>query len=164
MALAVLETLLARAGVPEARAAAGQVLAGFRELPLHADVLPGLARLRAAGVRAATLTNGSAPVVEAVLAAADAAHLFEPRLTVAEVGRWKPASEPYLHAAWRCGVPRERLALVAVHPWDLAGAARAGLVTGWLNRRGDPWPEIFAPPDAEAPDLPALAEALLALP
>jgi 2-haloacid dehalogenase len=161
--LGVLETLLARAGHDDPRGAAEHVLAGFGELPLHEDVLPAIRVLRAAGVRTATLTNGSAALAEQVLERGGVAHLLDARLTVAEVGRWKPAPEPYLHAAWRLGVRPGQLALVAVHPWDLGGAARAGLRTGWLNRRAERWPAIFPAPDAEAADLPALAEALVSL-
>ena len=50
--------------------------------------------------------------------------------------------------------------MVAVHPWDLHGAARAGLATAWLDRTGAPWPEVFTPPTHTAADLPALAAQL----
>ena len=33
--------------------------------------------------------------------------------------------------------------LVAVYPWDLDGAARAGLASVWINRTGGPYPEYF---------------------
>ncbi len=42
------------------------------------------------------------------------------------VRRWKPAPEPYRHAAAACDVPRERMALVAAYGWDTT--ARAGPV------------------------------------
>ena len=35
--------------------------------------------------------------------------------------------------------------LVAVHPWDIDGASRAGLVTAWLNRSGGPYPSTSVP-------------------
>jgi 2-haloacid dehalogenase len=50
--------------------------------------------------------------------------------------------------------------LVSVHPWDIDGAARAGLRTGWLNRNGARYPSYFTAPDVEATDLPALARLL----
>ena len=37
--------------------------------------------------------------------------------------------------------------LVAVHPWDIHGAARAGLQTAWVNRSGAAYPSYFAAPD-----------------
>lgn len=50
-----------------------------------------------------------------------------------------------------------------MHPWDVHGAPRrAGLRGCWLDRGGASYPSVFDPPDVCAPDLPALAEALLA--
>lgn len=37
--------------------------------------------------------------------------------------------------------------LVAVHPWDIHGAASAGMHTAWLNRSGDPYPGYFTHPE-----------------
>ncbi|MGH3341533.1 MAG: hypothetical protein ACRDPK_01375 [Carbonactinosporaceae bacterium] len=52
---------------------------------------------------------------------------------------------------------------MAVHPWDTDGAKRAGLVSAWINRRGVPYLAIFKSPDVSGPDLPSVAESLLAL-
>ena len=49
-------------------------------------------------------------------------------ISVDEVGVWKPAPTPYLHAAGALGVEPHQLAMVAVHAWDVHGAVRAGLV------------------------------------
>ena len=51
--------------------------------------------------------------------------------------------------------------LIAVHPWDIDGAKRAGLRGGWLNRRRSPYPDFFRPPDATAETLGGLADELL---
>lgn len=143
--------------------AADYVLAGFPELAVHPDVPDGVRRLHEAGIRLATLTNGSVKLSETMLSRAGVLELLEHRMSVSEARAWKPAPAPYRHAAARCGVPVEQMALVAVHPWDTDGAKRAGLITGWLNRKGQPYPQCFLPPDATGPDLPALADALLAL-
>ena len=37
--------------------------------------------------------------------------------------------------------------LVAIHPWDIDGAARAGMATAWLNRGGRDYPTHFTQPD-----------------
>lgn len=51
--------------------------------------------------------------------------------------------------------------MVAVHPWDLMGAATVGMTTGWVDRTGSPWPDVFDGPDVTGPDLPTVARALL---
>ena len=50
--------------------------------------------------------------------------------------------------------------MVAVHPWDLDGAARAGLRTAWVDRTGAPYPGWCRAPDHVVPGLDLLADAL----
>lgn len=140
--------------------AAEVVLSGLAELPLHSDVRPGLERMRGAGIRLITLGNGAADTATALLERGDAAQLVEQRLSVDAVGRWKPVPEPYRYAVERCGVRAEEMTLVAVHPWDVNGAARAGLSTAWINRSHGPFPGCFRRPDLECRDFIALADAL----
>jgi 2-haloacid dehalogenase len=143
---------------------AGQVLAGFAELPAHPDVLPAVEKLAAAGVRLVFLTNGSAEVTAAFAERAGLRPYLEKVITVAEVRRWKPPAIVYRYAAEWLGVPPDRLALVAAHAWDCHGAKRAGLVTGWVSRLEGRYPAIFAPPDVTGGTLAEVAGALLSLP
>lgn len=164
VALGVLRTVLAP-HVPAGQldAAAQHVLDGFPELPLHPDVAPGLRRLADAGVRLATLTNGSAALAARLLDHEGLADLVEARLSVDDAGRWKPHPQAYGWALEQLGVPAGRAAMVAVHPWDLEGARAAGMRTGFVDRAGTPWPDVFHQPDARGRDLPELAGALLSL-
>jgi 2-haloacid dehalogenase len=143
--------------------AAAFVLSGFTELEVHSDVPDGMRKLHGAGIRLVTLTNGSVPLSEGMLARAGILDLLERRMSVGEVGRWKPAPEPYRHVATECGVSVNEVALVAVHPWDTDGARRAGLTSGWINRKGLPYPQCFLAPHVRGSDLTAVADALLAL-
>ena len=137
--------------------AVAHVLDGFPLLDVHPDVPAGLQALSDAGLRVVTLTNGSLSQSEALLERAGVADLVERRLSVDDAGRWKPHRDAYAYAGKACGVPLERCALVAVHPWDVMGAGAAGMVTGWVDRRSTPWPEVLEPPDVTAPDLAGLA-------
>jgi 2-haloalkanoic acid dehalogenase type II len=79
VARAALRPLLARVrglGAPVDEAA-DHVLAGIGTLPVHSDVEPGLRRMRDAGLRIATLTNGSAATAAGLLERAGIAHLVE---------------------------------------------------------------------------------------
>jgi len=137
--------------------AAEHLLAGIADLPVHAEVPEGVRALAGAGIRLATLTVGSAEQSARLLERAGVGDAFERYLSAAEVRRWKPAVEPYLHAAGELGVPPERCLLIAVHPWDVDGARRAGMRAAWLNREGGDYPEFFEDPDLVADGLPALA-------
>ena len=161
----VLRAMLARDSAVEAdpREAAAHVMAGFAQLEVHKDVPAGLRRLVDGGVRVVTLTNGSAEQTDGLLRRAGVADLVEHQLSVDDVRRWKPAPEPYLHAADVCGVRPEEVALVAVHPWDVDGARRAGLQAGYLARHGGQFPGFFLQPTVRAGTLSEVAGALLAL-
>ncbi len=145
-------------------AAAAQVLDAFATLDPHPDVRPALERLAAAGVPAVTLTNGHADVTEHLLARAGLDHLVARCHDVGEVGRWKPAPQAYLQCARRNDVAPERLGMVAVHSWDIHGARRAGLVTGYASRHEGGAVPNFEPAHVTADDLTGVVEGMLALP
>jgi 2-haloacid dehalogenase len=138
-------------------AAVAHVMDGFAQLAVHPDVPDGVRALRRAGLRLVTLSNGSAQVAEQLLGAAGLREEFEAVLSVADAGAWKPARVSYEHAARACGTELGDMLMVAVHPWDLDGAARAGMATAWIDRTGAPWPEVFRAPTLTAAGLPDLA-------
>ncbi|HEY0472353.1 MAG TPA: haloacid dehalogenase type II [Kribbella sp.] len=164
----VLRSMLVSAGLSKGlgadEATIGGVLSGFTELRVHPDVAPGLQRLRDLGLRLVTLTNGAAAMSERMFTEAGVLPLLEHRLDVEAPGRWKPHPAAYRYAAEVCGVEVDRMALVAVHPWDIDGARRAGLQGYYLDRRATPYPEAFLAPDLRVPDLTALADAVRTMP
>jgi 2-haloacid dehalogenase len=159
-----LRALLAQegAGGPDPDRAADHVLSALPGLPVHPDVPDGVRALHAAGHRLVTLTNGSADTTRAVLARAGLADCFETHLDVRAAGAWKPAPAAYAHALRVTGSPAKQAMLVAVHPWDIDGAARAGLATAWLRRTQVPYPSSLRPADREATGLTDLARQLRA--
>jgi 2-haloacid dehalogenase len=140
------------------------VLARFVELPPHQDVRPAFERARDGGLRILTLTNGSAANTRTLLARAGLLDFVELTISVDEVGHWKPHRDVYLHAARVAGVAPARVAVVAAHPWDIHGAERAGLMTGWVRRQDVRYPPAMQPPDLRGATLLEVIEALLALP
>lgn len=141
-------------------AAIDHVMSGFMSLPVHRDVVDGVRALNASGMRLITLTNGATAVAEQLLTAAGIRDAFDELLSVDDAGVWKPAAAAYAYAARRCQVDPSAMLLVAVHPWDIHGAAKAGLQTAWINRSGAPYPTYFAPPDHTVASLPELAQEL----
>ncbi|SDO15123.1 haloacid dehalogenase type II [Geodermatophilus sp. DSM 45219] len=153
------------AGVPLTReldAAVEHVMSGFTALDVHPDVPGGVRALKQSGRRLVTLSNGSAGVAERLLSTAGIRDEFEHLLSVEDAGVWKPAPGSYAYAARTCGVQPADMILVAVHPWDIDGANRAGLATAWINRDGRPYPEYFTAPTHTIAELPELADRLAA--
>lgn len=140
--------------------AVAQILDGFLTLPVHPDVPEGLRALTADGHTVVTLTNGSVEVSERLLAGAGVREQVDRLIAAQDVGQWKPAPGAYQYAARVCGAELASMMLVAVHPWDIDGAAKAGMRTAWIDRHGTPYPEHFRAPDYHVADLAALAPAL----
>lgn len=140
--------------------AVDHVMQGFSELDVHADVVDGVHALADLGIRLVTLSNGSAGVADALLQRAGVRDRFERLLTVEDAGAWKPALTAYRYALQECAVEPMDAMLVAVHPWDIHGARRAGLATAWIDRTSSRYPSYFAAPDLEAASLTELADAL----
>lgn len=143
---------------------AQRVLQAFGELPPAPDVRPAFERLRSAGVRIFTLSNGGQSTTQQMMDRAGLTPLIERVLTIDQVRRWKPAREVYLHAVRAADVAAEQVALVAAHAWDCQGADAAGLTTGFVQRKE----KLFAPsmplPTVTGGDLDAVVTGLLSLP
>jgi 2-haloacid dehalogenase len=155
-----LRVRLAAAGAADVEEAAQRVMERFTGLEPHPDVVPGLLALADLGCRIVTLSNGSAEVARALLAGTAAESVVEAYLSVADAGAWKPAAAAYGYALDRTGVDADRAMLVAVHPWDLEGARRAGLRTAWVNRTAARYPDHFSRAEVEAVSLEDLAHRL----
>jgi 2-haloacid dehalogenase len=111
-----------------------------------------------------TLSHGSPGVAEAGLSRGGVTPLVERTLSTESIRTWKPDRAAYLWAAGVCDVPPERLALVAVHSWDVHGAQRAGLTGGWAARAEGAYAEVFDPPHVRGTSLVEVVDELLALP
>ena len=137
-----------------------EVMAGFLDLDVHGDVRTGIPRLGELDIRLVTLSNGSASVAQGLLDRAGVLAHFERCLSVEEAGVWKPSRRAYLYGLATCGVEAAEALLIAVHPWDIDGAARAGLQTAWINRTGASYPAHFSKPTIEVRSLLDLADRL----
>jgi len=157
---------LLRGMLPEAQLnrsvddAVAWVLDGMTQLEPHADVARGVRELAEQGLRLVTLSNGAAAIAEQLLTGADLREQFEHVLSVDDAGVWKPDPRAYGYVAKVCGVEADDIMLVAVHPWDVHGASRAGLRTAWVNRTESPYPAVFEAPDHTVAGIEELADVL----
>ena len=115
-----------------------------------------------AGIQLMALSNGAESSTRKLLDRAELSDLVQEIVSVNEVKLAKPRTEVYLHAAERAGIEAAELALVAAHPWDINGAAAAGLVTAYLAA-DRPYSRAMRTPDMEGDTLPELARQLAAL-
>lgn len=154
-----LRRLLVQGGQDADEETVAHVLQGFQEVQPHADIEGGLQRARDLGLGIATLTNGSEDITRKFLERHDLLDHVDDVLAAVDSGVWKPHADAYHWAASKLGQEVEQLMLVAVHPWDIHGAAMAGLRTGWLDRAGAEYPDHFRGPDASGGSLGEVVDA-----
>ena len=158
---AALEMLAEREGLDLSDEDRQRILGGMRELPPHPEVTESLERLREAGLRLATLTNSTRRVAEDQINNSGLREYFEQLLSADDVGRLKPAPEPYRMAAESLGVEVGRIRLVAAHAWDVAGALRAGCAAAFVARPGMVLDPLVERPDVVGDDLREVADRIL---
>lgn len=130
-------------------------------LPAHDDVVENLQRLHRAGFRMAALTNSPLDAAKRQLSNAGIASLFDRIMSVEATGKFKPAVEPYRHAAATLGTSTGQICMVAAHDWDIAGAMRAGCAGAYLLRPGMVLNPLYPAPDIVEADFHRLAERII---
>ena len=137
------------------------IMGTVRSLPAHADIVPGLEKLKSAGFQLYTLTNSPPLVVEAQLQNAKLTDYFEKSFSVDVVKLFKPAAEVYQMTAKELGVPIEQIRLVAAHDWDVVGALNAGCSAAFIARPGKVLNPLLPKPDIVGTDLVEVAEKII---
>jgi len=143
--------------------AARNAMLPMRSLPPHPDVASALADLKEAGFRMTTLTNSSQAAVDAQIENAGLTEMFEARLSVESVRRFKPHREVYNWASNKMGLMPGECMLVAAHGWDVAGALWVGWRAAFLSRPGAQRYPLAPEPEIAEPDLKPAAKRLIAM-
>ena len=157
-----LDQVLGEQDLAPPRAARQALLAQFAHLPARADAEEALRLAAQARMRPILLTNGSEAGTRSLLRQSGLDRLVERVVSVEDIKLFKPRREVYAHAARRCRVRLNRVALVAVHPWDINGAKAAGCIGAYVTT-DRPFANTMRPPALEAPSLSAAVSALAAL-
>lgn len=109
------------------------LLAEYDRLEPFPDVLEGLRQLASAHTLA-VFSNGTPRMLQAVVQSAGLADWFRALISVDEVRTYKPSPRVYQHAARRLGRPLAEVRLVSSNPFDVIGAAAAGMQVAWVDR------------------------------
>lgn len=135
----------------------------------HADAVPALGALRAAGLKLGLLSNTHWPEAyhEHFLERDGLLGLLDERAYTSNMSHSKPHRAAFLHVLDRLGVPPERAIMVGDRPIDdVWGAQQLGMKGVWRPHSGSP-PLGDVVPDAviaELSELPALVERLSQVP
>lgn len=158
-----IESLLAvakKSGLTMRGEDAEAILSSMTSLPPHPEVYNALERLFDAEFVMIALTNGSTNAANDQIENAGLHPFLRRVISVEEVRKFKPASEPYRRAALVMGVEIEEMMLVAAHDWDCAGAMAAGARSAFVKRHGVVWSLPSQPPELVVADIAGLADVL----
>lgn len=135
-----------------------RLLALYWQLDAYPEVPEMLARLKAAGLQTAILSNGSPDMLAgAVNSAGIGAHL-DAVLSVETVGVFKPARAVYDLVGAHFGTEPAEALFVSSNGWDAAAASGYGFDTVWVNRAGEPVDRLPWRPRRSLPDLARIPE------
>jgi 2-haloacid dehalogenase len=139
--------------LPLDAAARGLLMHEYTQLAPHADTVPALRRLQAAGATIGVLSNGDPGLIEDVLHGAQIAEYFDLLLSADQVHAYKTAPSVYELGPLTLKHPAHELALVSSNCWDAVGAKWYGYVSFWVNRSGAPLDRLGARPDGTGASL-----------
>jgi 2-haloacid dehalogenase len=122
--------------------------------------VPGvLATLREAGFKTAILSNGSPPMLKALVERARLDTMFDAVLSADAVGVFKTHPKVYQYALDSLGLPAGAISFQSSNAWDAHGASDFGMRVVWCNRYGQRRERLPGSPDFEIrtlAELPAL--------
>ena len=137
-----------------------QLMSAYLQLKPWPDVPEALARLKAAGLDLAFLSNFTPQMLRAGIASAGLEDVFAHALSTDIVKSYKPDPRAYQLGVDAFGLPREEILFVAFAGWDAAGAKAFGYPTFWVNRLNLPPEELGDKADGTGVDLADLVKFL----
>ncbi|WP_431471970.1 haloacid dehalogenase type II [Nonlabens sp. SCSIO 43208] len=112
------------------------IVEALRGLPAHPDVKNALADLKNDGYKLVSFTNSSNAGVKKQFESAGLTDFFDEKLSVEDIGKFKPFRETYEWGARKMGIKSNEAMIIAAHGWDVAGALWAGWRAAFISRPG----------------------------
>jgi 2-haloacid dehalogenase len=142
------------ARVPSANRSLRQTLLdAYWRLDCYPEVPAVLKALKADGARLAILSNGSPAMLEAAVKSAGLDLVLDDVFSVDAVRKFKTDPSVYDIVTTALRVYPNAVSFQSSNRWDVAGAAKFGFRTVWINRSGQPDEYLDHPPSVILPSL-----------
>lgn len=142
------------ARVPSAdRSLRQTLLDAYWRLDCYPEVPAVLKALKADGARLAILSNGSPAMLDAAVKSAGLDLVLDHVFSVDEVRKFKTDPAVYDIVTTALRVYPQAVSFQSSNRWDVAGAAKFGFRTVWINRSGQPDEYLDHPPAVILPSL-----------
>ena len=123
----------------------------YFELDAYPEVPAVLSKLKAAGIKTATLSNGSQNMLDAAVGSSGIA--LDAVISVDPIKVFKPDFRVYELGCEVLGVSKEQVCFMSSNGWDAWGAANFGFKVVWINRSGQPLERLPSGPGHILSDL-----------
>ena len=127
----------------------GRLMRLYLTLNAYPEVADTLARMRAADLKLAILSNGTPRMLDAAVRHSGLAHQFDFVLSAEEAGIFKPHPTVYRLALDRLQLQAGEICFVSANGWDACSAKAFGMRVLWCNRAGQVPEHIPEMPDGE---------------
>ncbi|WP_027066747.1 MULTISPECIES: haloacid dehalogenase type II [Maribacter] len=135
----------------------------IRSLPAHPEVPSALQSLKDAGYKLVSFTNSSNKGVETQFINSGLTKYFDQRLSIEDMGKFKPHVDAYNWAARKMKIQPQECLLVAAHGWDISGALWANWRGAFISRPGAQLYPLSPTPEINEPNLKLIADKLISL-
>lgn len=139
------------------------ILNSFKYLAPHDDVIETIKILKSKNIKVIAVSNSSIQMMREQLTNAGIIELFDNYYSVDSVNKYKPFKDIYRYVAKQQKVKPENIMMIATHDWDLFGAKKAGLKTGYVKRKNIIFNPYYPQPDIEGDNLFELVNKIMKL-
>jgi 2-haloacid dehalogenase len=123
------------------------LLDAYRTLLAFPEVSAVLDQLKQRGMQLAILSNGSPDMLAAAVSAAKLDAFLDRVFSIDGIGLYKTHPDAYRLVTNAWNLRPEQVSFQSSNRWDIAGAARFGFATVWVNRSSQPDEYADWPPD-----------------
>jgi len=109
------------------------LFSGFKNLKANHDIKESFKILRKQNIKIVTLTNGPKKNSISLLKKNKLIELVDYQFSIEDVKIWKPHPEPYLFVSNKLNYHPNEIVMIAVHGWDINGAKKVGMKTGYIK-------------------------------
>lgn len=153
-----LDAAMAATGLEDDHALKQALLDSYQTCDAFSDAKPVLDEIRRRSDAVLVFSNATPMMLETAMNAASLG--FEPDhlISVDDAGVYKPDARSYGYLLKRLQQAPADITFISSNPWDVAGAAHAGLKTVWVNRHQQAFPYASSPPNKVISALSSLIE------
>ena len=161
IALEQLKNMLISMNAPSPKKNAKFIINGFLKLQAHNKVLEAFKKVYKKKILMCTLTNGDSGITKKLLKYNKLEKYIDHCFSVNDVKCWKPFKKPYFNVIKHYKIKSSEAIMIASHAWDLTGAKKTGLKTGFVNNFEGGFSNYYPKPDFKAKNISILISKIL---